>query len=37
MYGFNYTIDYEILFEYLQKMKYIELDEDDEFVTVPSE
>tara|TARA_R110000803_G_scaffold57155_1_gene115027 strand:- start:14 stop:559 length:546 start_codon:yes stop_codon:yes gene_type:complete len=37
MYGWSYKIDYEILFEYLKKMKYVELDDDDDFVTVPSE
>ncbi len=37
MYGWIYLINYEILYDYLKKMKYIELDEDDDFVTVPSE
>lgn len=37
MYGWIYQIDYEILYDYLKKMKYIELDEDDDFVTIPSE
>ena len=36
-YGFTYQIDYETLYEYLKKMKYVDQDEDEDFVTVPSE